>query len=90
MQRQVFRRRAQNLVNENRLRNRKARAGAKRELDDIDELIAKAIEQKTTAHQRRHDMVLYYHMRFKRDGLLNIDQVIKSATTVYNHQSPRG
>jgi len=56
------RRRAQNLVNENRLRNRKAGARAKRKLDDIDkELIAKAIEQKTTVHGRRHDMVLYYH-----------------------------
>ena len=61
------RRRAQNLVNENRLRNRKAGAGAKRKLDDIDEeLIAKAIEQKTTVHGRRHDMVLYYHKRVKR------------------------
>lgn len=42
------RRRANNLhvVNENRLRNRKAGAGAKRKLDDVDEeLIAKAIEQ---------------------------------------------
>ena len=47
------RRRAQNLVNENRLKNRKAGAGAKRKLDDIDEeLIAKAIEQKTTEHAR--------------------------------------
>ena len=84
------RRRAQNLVNENRLRNRKAGAGAKRKLDDIDEeLIAKAIEQKTTVHGRRHDMVLYYHKRVKRDDSLNIanynlvergKQMIKSAT----------
>ena len=64
------RRRAQNLVNENRLRNRKAGAGAKIKLDEIDEnLIAKAIEQKTTVHGRRHDMVLYYHKRVKRDDL---------------------
>lgn len=67
------RRRAQNLINENRLRNRKAGAGAKRKLDDIDEeLIAKAIEQKSTVHGRRHDMVLYYNKRVKRDDLLNI------------------
>ena len=93
------RRRAQNLVNENRLRNRKAGAGAKRKLDEIDEdLIAKAIEQKTTVHGRRHDMVLYYHKRVTRDDLLNIanynllergKQMIKSATTVYNRAKPK-
>lgn len=93
------RRRANNLVNKNRLRNRKAGAGAKRKLDDVDEeLIAKAIEQKTTVHGRRHDMVLYYHKRVKRDDLLNIanyhllergKQMIKSATTVYNRAKPR-
>ena len=45
------RRRAKNLVNENSLRNRKAGAGAKRKLDDVDEeLISKAIEQKTIVH----------------------------------------
>ena len=93
------RRRANNLVNENRLRNRKPGAGAKRKLDDVDEeLIAKAIEQKTTVHGRRHDMVLYYHKRVKRDDLLSIanyhlleqgKQMIKSATTVYNRSKPR-
>lgn len=93
------RRRAQNLINENRLRNRKAGAGAKRKLDDIDEeLIAKAIEQKSTVHGRRHDMVLYYNKRVKRDDLLNIanynllergKQMIKSATTVYNRAKPK-
>ena len=93
------RRRAINLINENRLRNRKAGAGAKRKLDDIDEeLIAKAIEQKTTVHGRRHDMVLYYHKRVKRDDLLNIanyhllergKQMIKSATTVYNRSKAK-
>jgi len=93
------RRRANNLVNENRLRNRKPGAGAKRKLDDVDEeLIAKAIEQKTTVHGRRHDMVMYYHKRVKRDDLLSIanyhllergKQMIKSATTVYNRSKPR-
>ena len=93
------RRRAEHLINENRLRNRKSGAGAKRKLDDIDEeLIAKAIEQKTTLHGRRHDMVLYYHKRVKRDDLLNIanyhllqqgKKMIKSATTVYNRAKPK-
>lgn len=95
------RRRANNLhvVNENRLRNRKAGAGAKRKLDDVDEeLIAKAIEQKTTVHGRKHDMILCYHKRVKRDDLLNIvnyhllqrgKEMIKSTTTVYNCSKPR-
>lgn len=88
------RKKSQNLIEQNRLRNRASGAGAKRKLDDIDEeLIAKAIEQKTTAHGRRHDMVLYYHKRLKRDDLLSIanyhllergKEMIKSATTVYN------
>jgi len=92
-------RRANNLVNENSLRNRKAGAGAKRKLDDVDEeLISKAIEQKTTVNGRRHDMVLYYHKRVKRDDLLSIanyhllergKQMIKSTTTVYNRSKPR-
>ena len=49
-------------------------------------------------HGRRHDMVLYYHKRVKRDDLLNIanynllergKQMIKSATTVYNRGKPK-
>lgn len=55
------RRKAQNLIKENRLRNRKAEAGAQRKLDETDEeLIPKAIQQKTTVHGRRHYMVLFY------------------------------
>jgi len=91
--------RAENLIEENRMRKRAAGAGAKRKLDELDEeLIAKAIEQKTTAHGRRHDMVLYYHKRVKRDDLLNIanynllqrgKSMIKSATTVYNRAKPK-
>ncbi|CAB3980479.1 RNA-directed DNA polymerase from transposon X-element [Paramuricea clavata] len=44
------RKKSQNLIEQNRLRNRASGASAKRKLDDIhEELIAKAIEQKTTA-----------------------------------------
>lgn len=95
----AIKRRARNLVDESRLRSRKAGAGAKRNLDEMDaELIAKAIEQKTTVHGRRHDMVMYYHKRLERDDLLSIanyhllqrgKQMIKSATTVYNRSKPK-
>lgn len=95
----IARRKAENLIKENRLKNRKSGAGAKRKLDEQDEeLIAKAIEQKTTVHGRRHDMVLYYHKRLKLDDMLSIanyyrmqqgKELIKSATTVYNRAKPK-
>lgn len=64
----AIRRRAQNLVNESRLRSRKTSAGAKRKLHEVDEeLNAKAVEQKTTVPGRRHDIVMYYNKRLKRE-----------------------
>ena len=92
--RQKFNAAARKVSEFDRLRNRASGAGAKRKLDEIDEeLIAKAIEQKITAHGRRHNMVLYYHKRLRRDDLLSIanyhllereKEMIKYATTVYN------
>ena len=65
---------------------------------DDEEFIARAIEDKSTAHGRRHDMVLYTGMhRVKKSDLLSLanyrrlqkgKQLIKSATTVYNRSRP--
>ena len=95
----AVKRRAVHIINEKRVKKRNLGAGAKRKLDESDEeLTAKAIEQKTTVHGRRHDMVLYYHKRVKRDDLLSIanyhrmeqgKKLIKSATTVYNRAKPK-
>ena len=69
----AIRRGARTLVNESKLRSRKTGAGAKRKLDEMDkELISKPIEQKITVRGRRHDMVMYYQKRLKRDDLLSI------------------
>ena len=48
--------------------NRRARStGAPRALDNEDEeLIQKAIEDKSTAHGRRHDAMLYVNHRVKK------------------------
>ena len=70
---QCKRRLARNLVEENRVKRRKTSTGAPRALDSEDEeFIQKAIEDKSTAHGRRHDAVLYVNYRVKKKDFLSI------------------
>ena len=82
------------LINKNMLKHRKQGGGAKRALDnDIETAIAKAIEEKSVAHGRCHDLVLYCNRRVKARDLLGIATYylkqrgkteIKSHVTVFN------
>ena len=98
--RQMLKRQASSLIECNRLKRRKlSNQGPKLQLDEEDEeFIAKAIEDKSSYHGRRHDTVLYTGQRVKKKNLLSIanyrlaqrgKKLIKSATTVYNRARPR-
>ncbi len=97
--RQAVKRIAESLLDENRVKRRKLGAGAKRKLDDSDEDdIANLIQEKTTAHGRRHDTILYTGHSIRKKHLLGIanyvratkgKSTIKSSTTVYNRGRPR-
>lgn len=73
--------------------------GAPRALDSEDEeFIQKAIEDKSTAHGRRHDSVLHVNYRVKKKDFLSIanynlfrrgKKLIKNATTVLNRAKPK-
>lgn len=90
---------ASSLIEENRVKRRKQSCGAPSLLDsDDEESIAKAFEDKSTAHGRRHDMVLYTNHRVKKKEFLSLanyfrlkqgKKLIKSATTVLNRARPR-
>lgn len=90
---------ASSLIEENRVKKRKRSCRAPSLLDsDDEEAIAKAIEEKSTAHGRRHDMVLYTNHRVKKKDFLSLANYyrfkqgkkrIKSATTVLNRARPR-
>ena len=65
---------------------------------DDEDFIAKAIEDKTSYHGRRHDTVLYTGQRVKKKNLFTIanyrlaqrgKKLIRSATTVCNRARPR-
>ena len=61
------------LIEDNRIKNRKLGAGAKRLLDlDGEVFIAKAIQEKCTAHGRRTDMTLYVDHRVKKKDFKNL------------------
>ncbi|CAH3151964.1 unnamed protein product, partial [Porites evermanni] len=87
------------LIEENRVKKRKRSCGAPSLLhSDEEEAIAKAIEEKSTAHGRRHDMVLYTNHHVKKKDFLSLanyyrlkqgKKLIKSATTVLNRARPR-
>lgn len=96
----AVKRTADDLIETSRVKRRKLGAGPKAKIDSEDEeFIARAIEDKSTAHGRRHDMVLYTGMhRVKKSDMLSLanfrkmqqgKQLIKSATTVYNRSRPR-
>ena len=98
--RQMLKRQASSLIECNRLKRRKlSNQGPKLQLDEEDEeFIAKAIEDKSSYHGRRHDTVLYTGQRVKKKNRLSIanyrlaqrgKKLIKSATTVYNRARPR-
>ena len=82
------------LINEKRLGKRKLGAGPNLSSDEEDEtFILRCIENKATAHGRRHDAVMYLHHRIKKADLLklaNFNRIsrglptIRSSTTVYN------
>lgn len=90
---------ATDLLEENRVKRRRKSTGAPRALDSEDEeLIRKAIEDKSTAHGRRHDAVMYVNHRVKKKDFLTIanyslykrgKKLIRSATTVLNRGRPR-
>lgn len=81
------------------MKKRKRSCGAPSLLhSDEEEAIAKAIEEKSTAHGRRHDMVLYTNHHVKKKDFLSLanyyrlkqgKKLIKSATTVLNRARPR-
>ncbi|XP_070561926.1 uncharacterized protein [Ptychodera flava] len=90
---------AMSLIDEQRIKKRKLGAGAKQRLDHDDEVfIAKAIEEKSSAHGRRHDTVLYHGHRVKKRDFLALanyslskrgKKLIKSANTVLLRSRPR-
>ena len=61
---------ASSLIEQNRVKNRKRSCGAPSLLDsDDEETIAKATEEKSTAHGQRHDMVLYTNSPCQKERL---------------------
>ena len=97
---QMRKRRATQLIEENRIKPRKVGLqGAPRKLSDEDEeFLGKCIEDKATYHGRRHDLVMYTNYRVKSRDLVNIanyrllkagKRLINSATTLYNRCKPK-
>ena len=90
---------ALDLIKESKIKNRKQGAGAKRKIDeDIELAIAKAIEEKSVAYGRQHDLVLYCNQRVKARDLLGVANYclkekdkseIKSHVTVFNRARPK-
>lgn len=91
--RQMINRKYRKLVLENRVGMRKASSGRPQQIDEEDEqFILQCIEEKATAHGRRHDAVLYTGHRVKKKDFLKLANYsrmsrglkpIKSATTVF-------
>ena len=87
-------RRKKRIIEERKLKKRKSNHGRPRLVDINDELyVAKCIEEKATAHGRRHDSVLYLNHRVKKKDFLKLVNhnhrlrglpPIKSAMTIYN------
>ena len=63
---------ASSLIEENKVKRHKQSCGAPSLLDCDDESLAKAIEDKSTAHGQRHDMVLYTNHRVKKKDFLSL------------------
>ena len=68
-------------------------------MDENDEIfLAKAIENKATAHDRRKDSLLYLNHRVKKKDILKLVNynrekrslaLLKSVTAVYNRSRPK-
>ena len=97
---QMIKRKAKSLFEENRVKRRKISSQGRPSLLDSEdeEFVAKCIEDKATYHGRRHDTVMYTNKRVKKSDLLDIanykllqrgKQAIRSANTVYNRSRPR-
>ena len=88
-----------NIIHERRLKLRKRGSGRKVLMDENDEIfLAKAIENKATAHGRRKDSVLYLNHRVKKKDILKLVNynrekrslaLLKSVTAVYNCSRPK-
>ena len=64
---------AAELIEDNRIKRRRLRAGPNEKIDDeCEEFIAKAIEAKATYHGRRKETVMFTNRRVKSRDLLNI------------------
>lgn len=95
----MVKRNAAELLESNRVKRRKLCAGRHSELDSEDEEnIAKYIEEKSTAHGRRHDQVSYLNHRVKCRDMLNVinhrryeegRRLLRSTTTLYSRSKPR-
>ena len=82
------------LIQLKRMKLRQKGSGRKQLLDEEDEkYVAKSIEEKATAHGRRHDSTLYLGHRVKKKDFLKLINKyhaerglppVKSVTTVYN------
>ncbi|XP_070539440.1 uncharacterized protein [Ptychodera flava] len=96
---QSVKRKADSLLDENRVKKRKLGGGAPRQVDtDEEEFLVKCIEEKTSAHGRRHDMVMYLNHRVKVSDFLSLTnyrrlkegkRLIRSATTLYSRGRPK-
>ena len=97
---QMIKRKAKALFEENRVKRRAISSQGRPALLDSEdeEFVAKCIEDKATYHGRRHDTVMYTNKRVKKRDLLNIanykllqrgKKVIRSVNTVYNRSRPR-
>ena len=97
---QMIKRKAKSLFEENRVKRRKISSQGRPSLLDSEdeEFVAKCIEDKATYHGRRHDTVMYTNKRVKKSDLLDIanykllqrgKQAIRPANTVYNRSRPR-
>ncbi|CAH3023182.1 unnamed protein product [Porites evermanni] len=97
---QMIKRKAKSLFEENRVKRRKISSQGRPSLLDSEdeEFVAKCIENKATYHGRRHDTVTYTNKRVKKSDHLDIanykllqrrKQAIRSANTVYNRSRPR-
>lgn len=95
----MIRRQYKKDITKQRIGLRKKSTGRPQSLDEQDEkFVLECIENKATAHGRRHDPVLYLNHRVKKKDflkLVNYNRLrrglkrLKSATSVYNRARPR-
>jgi hypothetical protein len=87
------------LIEKRRIGRRRRGAGRRLSMDKIDEnFLVQCIDNKATAHGRRHDSVMYLNHRVKKKDFIKIVNFsrderklprIRSASTVYNRGLPK-